>query len=110
MSLKKFERRDVTAASIKVTRAGDGLSQALKVDPVEYHHGDTVYVVLECTVTNIDYPMVKGSEELVRRHTLTAGTATTVDAELVKAVLEEQRIRIEQALGVERLDFDGDSE
>lgn len=106
--LNPFEGLDVLQASIKVTNAGDGLSDALAVDPVEYHLGQTVHVVLECVVAKVDYQQLNGVEALRRVHSLKAGTATVVSAALVKDVLDAQRLAIEKARGIERLDFDGE--
>lgn len=108
--LAPFEGRDVLQTSIKVTNAGDGLSDAMAVDPDEYHLGDTVHVVLECIVGRVDYVQINGVDALRRVHTLKAGTATVVDAELVKDVLDAQRLAIEKAKGVARLPFVGDGE
>ena len=82
-ALSSFEGRDVLQSSIKVTNAGDGLSDAMLVDPAEYHLGDSVYVVLECVVARVDYQALTGVDALRRVHTLRAGTATVVSPELV---------------------------
>jgi hypothetical protein len=97
----------VLQSSIKVTNAGDGLSDAMLVDPAEYHLGDSVYVVLECVVARVDYQALTGVDALRRVHTLRAGTATVVSPELVSDVLEAQRVAIEKAKGIQRLDLDG---
>lgn len=107
--LPKFDGRDVIASSIAVRNAGDGLSKAMKVEPEAYHIGDKVFVVLECEVANvahepIDKDAPRGPQR--RKHVLRAGTATLVDETLVKDVLEEQRLKIEQAEGIERLPLD----
>jgi len=107
-ALSSFEGRDVLQSSIKVTDAGDGLSDAMLVDPAEYHLGDTVYVVLECQVSRVDYQGLTGVDALRRVHTLRAGTATVVSPELVSDVLEAQRLAIEKAKGIQRLDLDGE--
>lgn len=115
--LTPFEGREVLRTSIAITRAGDGLSEALKVEPREFHHGETVYVVLECTVAKVQHvPLDKDDPfgPLTRVHTLAAGTATIVDEELVQAHIAEQaernlRAREEEA-GIARLGFDDDAE
>jgi len=92
--LGKFENREVMASTIAVTNAGDGLSESMKTEPQLLHHGDVVYVVLECEVTKVTFEPVKGADDRVeRKHTLRAGTATIVDSGLVDAQLEEQRER-----------------
>lgn len=106
-ALHDFEGADVLQATIKVTNAGDGLSQAMHVEPEEFRLGDTVYLVIEATVSRVNYEEIKDTEALKRVHTLKAGTATMVDGTLVAGVLDEQKLKIEKAQGVERLDFDG---
>lgn len=114
--LTPFDGREVARTSIAITRAGDGLSEAMKVEPREFHHGDTVYVVLECTVTKVQFvPFDKADPAgpLSRVHTLAAGVATIVDEELVKAHIAEQadrNLRAREAeAGIVRM-FDGDGE
>lgn len=108
--LHKFEGREVVGTRIAITRAGDGLSKALAIEPEELQLGQTVYVVLECTVTRIAHEKVADTDSLTRVQTLQAGAATTVDKELVAGVLDEQKRRIEAAQGIERLDFDEDGD
>ena len=91
-TLKSFEGVDVIEATIKVTNAGDGLSEALGIDPVEYHQGDTVYVLLETTVSRVSYEAVKKDSDFLKRvHTLKAGTGTIVDAGFARESIEMQR-------------------
>lgn len=104
--LSKFEGRDVLQSAIAITNAGDGLSQAMAIAPSELHLDDTIYVVLECTVTKVQYQELKDTGTLKRQQVLKAGVATIVDGQLVAGVLEEQRIAIEKAKGIERLEFD----
>lgn len=108
--LSKFENRDVLQAAIKVTNAGDGLSQALAIEPVEYHLGDTVYLVIEAEVSKVNYEELRDTGALKRVHTFKAGTATLVEGQLVAKVLEEQKLAIEKAKGIERLPLDEDGE
>lgn len=108
--LHKFEGREVIGTKVKITGAGDGLSQALAIDPEELSLGETVYVVLECVVDKVIHERVKDTEALTRVQSLKAGTATLVDKSLVDEKLEAQRVKIERARGVERLDFVGDEE
>lgn len=110
--LKRFEGRDVLGTTVKVTNAGDGLSQAMKVEPREFKHDETVYLVLECKVAKVAYvPLAEGVKELVRVHTFAAGAATVVDADLVREHIERQHERIQAAIdhakGVTNLDGTG---
>lgn len=106
-TLTPFDERGVVKATIAVTNAGDGLSKALEVRPQEYHHGDIVHVVLRCTVSKVTFVEDADTDELVRVHTLKAGTSTIVDGKLVSKVLAQQEKEIEAAKGVLQL---GDGE
>ena len=95
-----FDDNEVLSTSIKVTRAGDGLSAALAVDPELLHMGDTVHVVLECTVADVTFRPIKDTAGVQRVHTLKAGTATMVrdDAEEdIQTLLTDQAERIQLA-------------
>lgn len=111
-ALSTFDGRDVIKATIAVTNAGDGLSDALKVDPQEFSLGDRVYVVLETEVAKIRFEEIKDTDALARVHVLKAGNATIVDGVLVEAQIKEQaeRIRLakEQEAGIQRLSFSDD--
>lgn len=110
--LGKFEGRDVISSTIAVKNAGDGLSQAMSIDPVAYHEGDEVTIVMRCTVGPITFKRVKDTEAMTRSHAFIAGTATVLTEEgAVAAILDEQERLIEEAKGIVRLDFeDGDDE
>lgn len=108
--LGTFDGLDVITSSVAITNAGDGLSQAMSIDHRQLHHGETVYVVLECEAVDIQFPKIKDTESLNRKHKLRAGTATIVEKDSVIKVIEEQRIKIEQAKGIERLALEGDEE
>jgi hypothetical protein len=109
-ALNPYEGLAVTVATIRVTNAGDGLSAALKVEPTEYHHGDTVYVMLECEVARVAYEPIPDTNELRRVHTLRAGVGTVVADEAAAAAIERQRAVLERAAGIQRLDLDADAE
>ena len=109
--LKKFENRKVVGTSIIVTNAGDGLSEALKGEPRELHHGQAVVLVMDATVAKVRHDPSKDDEtDLVRVHILRAGTATIVDADQagdIEALLADQKeknaLRREAEDGVQRL-------
>ncbi len=103
--LGTFDGRDILGQSIKITRAGDGLSAALSIEPREFHIGDRVYVVLETEVTDTGFKPVADIEGLRQIFTLQAGAATIVEEELVVTVLAEQRRKIDEAHGRAELEF-----
>lgn len=97
--LSPFDGKPVVRSTIAVTNAGDGLSDALGIDPQEFHHGETVYVVLECEVVKVTHtPIDRDTPGILGRgHTLKAGTGTIVDADLVEAQVRRQAERIDTA-------------
>jgi hypothetical protein len=109
-TLHDFEGRPVVAARVAITRAGDGLSEALAVEPEDLPLGQRVLVLLECEVTKVRYEEVLDTGTLRRVHTLSAGTATMVDDGFAGDLLDQQRIKIEQAKGVHRLPVDSNGD
>lgn len=97
--LAKFEGKEVHSSTVAITNAGDGLSKAMKVEPVELHHAQTVWVVLECEVAKVRFDPVKDTDGLQRVHVLRAGRSTLIDGDLVRAALDEQQEKIDEALG-----------
>ena len=110
VDLGQFDGRDVLTTSVKVTKAGDGLSEALGVDPQLLHHGDRGAIVIEYEVDKITFDPIKDTNGLNRVHTLKAMRGTLIGLEEVQEKLDEQTRRIEEAEGVMRLDLDGDGE
>lgn len=113
--LSQFDGRDVLRSTIAITKAGDGLSEAMAIDPQEFHHGERVFVVLECAVSKVRFDPIKDTQALTRVHVLDAGLSTIVDEDVVRSVLDQQAERIEQAkiaaeraAGIHRLPFGGD--
>lgn len=109
-ALEEFGGLPVVSTAVKVTNAGDGLSAAMTLDPEAFTLGQTVVLVLECTVTRVAFePVSKNTPTVLQRvHTLKAGTATTIDRGLVGKVLDAASVKIEQAKGIERLWNDAD--
>lgn len=107
----EFEGSPVVGTTLILRNTGDGLSQAMEIDPVKMKVGEVVNLVIEAEVVGIRHDAAKDDDEsLVRVHILRAGISKIVNAELVAGVLEEQRIAIEKLTGVERLPFDGKPE
>jgi len=91
-TLDPFEGADVSGATISVRKAGDGLSTALAVDPIPYHKGDRVYVVLETEVTAITHRDNKEREgTLLREHVLTTQHAAIVSGQAVAKMLADAK-------------------
>lgn len=108
--LEGYKGRDVLRTTIAIRNAGDGLSEAMAIDPEELPIGSTVYVVLECEVDKHTHAPIKEAPDcLTLKQVLKAGTATLVDASLVSQMLDEQADKItrakEAAAGVSRLPY-----
>lgn len=97
--LKPFDDRDVLQSTMRVTRAGDGLSEALAIEPDEYHLGERVYVLLECEVAKVGYDEIRDTDALRRVHTLRAGMGQVVAEAAVHKLLEAHRARLDEAKG-----------
>lgn len=98
-ALTPFDGKPVVQTTISITQAGDGLSAALAIDPEEFHHGERVVVVLDCTVGKVVLkPLSKDVPNmLMREHVLIAGTSTIIDPQLVEELLSEQAAKIAAA-------------
>lgn len=111
--LGEFEGRTIAAASIRVTNAGDGLSEALALEPQELHHGEEVWLVMHGRVSNVAFPgMKKYPDLLTRMHTVSAIECIMVAPDQVEGMLEKERDRLEllkeEQQGVTRLPLNGD--
>ena len=103
MTLKPFGDHDVTVSAIRIVGAGDGLSDALELDPVELEHGDKVYVVLGCIVTKVGFDPIKDSDDLRRVHTIRATFGRLVDEPAAHDILLATKHAIEEARGIQHL-------
>jgi hypothetical protein len=112
-TLPTFEKNAVANATVKITKAGDGLSAALKVKPEALFLGADQYYVLAGRVTQVTHKDVDGV--VTRVHTVETQGITSIDPELARkaieeAALETERLRAEQtgqqALPEETVDAD----
>lgn len=84
--LPTFEDEQVQSVQVRITNAGDGLSEALKISPKVFHLGDEFSCVLRGTVSQINHK--QGDDEvIVRVHTVKASAITEVDADMAKRIL-----------------------
>lgn len=112
--LEPFEGRDVIKSVVKITNAGDGLSDGLSIEPQAFHLGEKRYIVLECDVSKVQHLPIKDTDHLAREQTFRAMGAVIVDPDLVKDLVAQQKDRIleakEAAAGIERLPFEDDED
>lgn len=106
-----YEGRDVLRTDVRIRKAGDGLSASIQTASRIIAQGEKVYVLLEATCVEVQYPVEDRSYPtqggVVRTHILDAGTATFVDEDLVGDLLETQadknRERLEREKGILQL-------
>ncbi|WP_375483263.1 hypothetical protein [uncultured Jatrophihabitans sp.] len=110
--LPQFEQQDVHGATVRITNAGDGLSEALKVEPKALHLGDEVFYVLAGDVSQINHVDKDGI--LTRVHTVKASQITAVDGELAGKLLaeaaEELQRKKDEVEGQQRLALEQEAE
>jgi hypothetical protein len=97
IDLGEIDGKKVTRVSIAVTNAGDGLSDAMKIDPEIFHMGETVILAIECAVRDIKFKPIPDSDEVERVHVLRAGAAVKLTTESVRAAINAQRAKIQKA-------------
>lgn len=111
IDLGSFDGYPILGSAVKITKAGDGLSQALKVDPRRIHKGERLLLLLEVEAGPVTMkPAPDEMDGWVRVDTLEATGVTFVPAALeadVRARLKDTADRIkvaaEEARGVNRL-------
>lgn len=107
--LPPYDDENVLSASVSISNTGDGLSEAMSIDPVLLKVRDKVTIVLECEVTEHRHKAVpKIKEGLVLVLRMKAGRATIIDNDIVAEYLDDQALRIEQAKGIQRMPFGED--
>ncbi|MDQ1429196.1 MAG: hypothetical protein QOK39_2672 [Acidimicrobiaceae bacterium] len=53
--LPDFDGFEVRRSAVRITKAGDGLSEALKVQPRALHYGDEVFYILRGKVAQVNH-------------------------------------------------------
>jgi hypothetical protein len=94
-----FEGDRIARSTVKITKAGDGLSDALKIEPVVFHRGDTVYFVLKGKVRYAAFPPEKkDSADVVRQHIIDTEDIAIVDEAAVAKLLADNHDRVQRGL------------
>lgn len=95
--LSPYQGKDVLRTSIAIKGAGDGLSEAMGIDPQELAIGSRGVLVLEFVVEAHKHKPIKDTNALSLEQILKAGTATLIDSDVVQAALAAQREKIDKA-------------
>lgn len=96
-ALPLFENEQVLQAQVRIVRAGDGLSDALKIAPKTLHLGDEVFYVLRGVVGQVNHKRKEDSGLVVRVHTVEANEITEVDAKVATKMLQAAAVELEKA-------------
>ena len=98
MTLPSFEGHPVARATVRITKAGDGLSEAMKLEPEALEHGEEVFFVLKGKVRQINHKPLSGEDEdyLVRVHTVEASEIVLVAEDQVEQLFVSERARLKR--------------
>jgi hypothetical protein len=99
VTLPDYEGLPVRRVAMKITNAGDGLSDSLKLEPILLHHNDEVFVVLRGFVVDVQHPPADKSEPgeidaVVKTYKVKAAEIAIVEHGDVDALLERNRERL----------------
>lgn len=110
MTLPMFEELAVDRCAVKITGAGDGLSEALRIEH-PMHLGENAYFVVRGVVTGVTHTETR-DEILVRVHTIKTAHIAQVNGDDVDDLLAEAADRLERARaaakGQTAIDEDGE--
>lgn len=95
-ALPEFEGLTVDHATVRITNAGDGLSEALEIAPKALSIDDSVYYVLRGTVTQVNHRIDKDTN-VTRVHTVKATRITEVDRDVAEKMLQMAAEELERA-------------
>lgn len=105
--LGEYRGRDIIRTSVKITKAGDGLSKSMGIAPAVYEQGDELMVLLKVVVGPHTHKMIADTECLELIQSFEAETAVIVDDAASRKKLDRQenalRVASERARGVERI-------
>lgn len=104
--LTPFEGRDVLQTTLRVTRTGDGLSDAMAIEPQEWHVGDRVALVIDAVVAKVIHEPIKDTEALVRVHVCAAEAALPVERKVVQKVLDAHARALAESKGQGSLELE----
>lgn len=107
-TIPDFEGTPVVSTGFTMPTASGGLNKALVVDSLVLHKEEIVTIAFQVKVRDINHRAVKDTPGWQRVHVLDVLNAAIVPDEAVADLLEQQRIRVEEAAGIVALDFNGD--
>ncbi len=102
-----FDDREIIMCSVAIPNASGGLHDALALDPVMLHTGQSVDIVLRCTVGRISHDPIEDKGEDTgyynRVASLSAQRGMIIDAKIVDEEFAKQRKKLDVARGVQAI-------
>jgi hypothetical protein len=100
---REIKGHEIVSTTAMVKGAGDGLSPALSVDPLNLTHGDRVLLVLDVEVDDIRYPRTKKNratvdEKYVFQTLDVAIVQDSTNAAALKKLLQEHHAKVQTAV------------
>lgn len=102
--LGTYKGHEIVGAAMKLTNAGDGLSKAMSLSPVDLDFGQRVHVVIEAVVTEHGLkPAIAGDLHGPLRvvSTLRAEHATIVENATVAKLIDKHKAALDKASQIE---------
>lgn len=107
--MEPFEGTPVVSSGFTMPGASGGLNAALTVNNLELHKDEEITLAISCKVRQLNFPSVKDTDGVQRVHVLDVKGVAVIDSDTVAEAIEAQRLRVEQATGVNRMpDGSGD--
>lgn len=92
---ESYDDKPVTALAVKIMKTGDGLSDALEVDPVCHHEGEPGYYLVKTNTRQIAYQRRKQTDRgLTRYETHDAIEVVEVGSDDGESLLAKQRAHL----------------
>jgi hypothetical protein len=92
-TLPEFEGQTVHKAALRIINAGDGLSEALELEPQALHMGDEVCFVLKGKVSQVNHKEGKDNA-VIRLHTVSCSGIAAIDQETAETALTGEAERL----------------
>jgi hypothetical protein len=92
-NLPEFEGQTVHKASLRITGAGDGLSEALDLEPQALELGDEVCFVVKGHISQVNHREGKDNA-IVRLHTMAVSSTAPIDQATADKVISEDAERL----------------
>lgn len=107
--IPEFEGLTVDRTAIKLTGAGTGMHEGLKVQPMVMEVGDEDFFIFKGRCAGVEHAEDK-NEDLVRIHKIHPVQMAPIDAEIARKAIAEYEQRIEDAKGQLQLRYEQEAE